>query len=249
MHILGVGLSRTGTRSLHRACLSLGFRSLHAHPERFRDVLRGTDNRPSFRIFDDVDAVFDLPAAHFYPELLAAYPDCKVILSVRAEDSWFVSINNHYARLREQWRDDPGQLDDIRRVQKYVYGSEDVSEFLYRKKFRDHNRGVVAGVPADRLLVIDVCAGEGWEKLCPFLGRPSPRHLFPWENRTPARSRSRGKATAEGFPLAAYPLIRAAAAQGLGREASLIRALASAWYQSGSAVARAQQRAPEAPTR
>jgi hypothetical protein len=27
---------------------------------------------------------------------------------------------------------------------------------------------------ADDLLVLDICAGEGWEKLCPFLGMPVP---------------------------------------------------------------------------
>jgi hypothetical protein len=122
-----------------------------------------------------------------------------------------------------------------------------VSPFLYKKKYRDHNRAVVAAIPAERLLVIDVCAGEGWGKLCPFLGRPAPRHLFPWENRSPAPSRTKAKAPAVGFTAAASSFIKAAAAQGLGGETSLIRALASAWYQSGRSAAAETESAPQAP--
>ena len=40
-----------------------------------------------------------------------------------------------------------------------------------------HNREVVEGVPADRLLVYDVT--EGWEPLCDFLGVPVPDRPVP----------------------------------------------------------------------
>ena len=36
--------------------------------------------------------------------------------------------------------------------------------------------------PAD-LLVIDICGGEGWEKLCPFIGKATPSVSFPFANR------------------------------------------------------------------
>jgi hypothetical protein len=35
------------------------------------------------------------------------------------------------------------------------------------------------------LLVLNICAGEGWERLSPFLGREVPQDPFPWENRRP----------------------------------------------------------------
>jgi len=40
------------------------------------------------------------------------------------------------------------------------------------------------GRPKD-LLVIDIPAGDGWEKLCPFLGVPIPNQSFPKKNQTP----------------------------------------------------------------
>ncbi|HEX8335676.1 MAG TPA: sulfotransferase [Pyrinomonadaceae bacterium] len=39
-------------------------------------------------------------------------------------------------------------------------------------------------MPARRLLVMDITAGDGWEVLCPFLGVEIPDRPFPHENRT-----------------------------------------------------------------
>jgi Sulfotransferase domain len=35
-----------------------------------------------------------------------------------------------------------------------------------------------------KLLVIDICNGDGYEKLCPFLGLPTINEAFPKENHT-----------------------------------------------------------------
>ena len=42
-------------------------------------------------------------------------------------------------------------------------------------------RAYFAGRPDD-LLVLDVVGGEGWEKLCPFLGLEPPAEAFPHFN-------------------------------------------------------------------
>ena len=57
--------------------------------------------------------VSDIPAAYFYPELLAAYPECKAILTIRDEDTWFLSLQNHYARMVRKWRNNPEALADL----------------------------------------------------------------------------------------------------------------------------------------
>jgi hypothetical protein len=38
-----------------------------------------------------------------------------------------------------------------------------------------------------RLLEFDMFAGDGWEKLCAFVGRQAPSEPFPWENKAPHR--------------------------------------------------------------
>jgi hypothetical protein len=55
-----------------------------------------------------------------------------------------------------------------------------------RSAFESHTTRVLdhfAGT--DRLLVMDVGNGDGWEKLCPFVGREVPEVAFPHSNRSP----------------------------------------------------------------
>jgi hypothetical protein len=181
MKILGVGLSKTGTTSLHRAMIILGFSSIHYDTERLKDVLDGSNPRPDFRRYDDIDAVTDLPTAYFYDELLIAYPMCNCILTIRNEDDWWESIRYH---VNERYAPEGGKRTKLNsQVLNYVYGSAEAHEFLYRKKYREHNERVLAKIPGDRLLVMDLAAGDGWEKLCPFLGVAIPAALFPHEHR------------------------------------------------------------------
>jgi hypothetical protein len=86
--------------------------------------------------------------------------------------AWLRSDSRSFHRFRSNLRNQ-------------VYGSTDAREFLYKKRYREHVERVQQCVPPDRLLVMDITAGEGWEKLCPFLGLPHPGVAFPFENRTP----------------------------------------------------------------
>jgi len=181
MRILGVGLSKTGTTSLYRALSLLGFRSLHYDDRRLNDVVDGSNPHPDFHRYNDVDAVLDIPTAVFYEELLEAYRECRCILSIRDENEWWESIRAHFNDRRPiACREQAPFKWDLRH---YVYGSARATEFLFRKRFRQHNRQVCDRVPPERLLVIDVTAGEGWEKLCPFLGVDAPAAPFPHQNR------------------------------------------------------------------
>lgn len=179
MRILGVGLSRTGTTSLHRALGILGFKSLHYDQSRLNDVLDGSNPNPDFRRYDDVDAVTDIPTAWFYDELLSAYPDCRCVLTVRDEDAWWRSVQAHFQKPWQPEKD-PFKV----RLRTYVYGSLTPHEFLFRKRYREHNDRVRRVVPPDKLLVMNIPAGDGWTVLCPFLGVPVPAAPFPQHDRS-----------------------------------------------------------------
>lgn len=188
MKILGVGLSKTGTTSLHEALLALGYTAIHHDRERLNHILDGSDNCPDFRVYGDVDAVTDIPSAYFYRELLAAYPGCKAVLTVRDVESWWKSVEVHFnvtytveGRENDPLREVYAWLERERNL---VYGSARATEFLFKKRFTEHNERVRAEVPARRLLVMDISAGDGWEVLCPFLGVEIPDRPFPHENRT-----------------------------------------------------------------
>lgn len=181
MNYLCVGLSRTGTLSLSEAFKTLGFTVLHWAPERLRDVVLGQNDSPSFRRYDDVEVVTDLPAAYFHRELKEAYPDCRIVLTVRDIDSWYKSVRWHYEHaVPRNLKHDPDSLQEARTTQKYVYGSDVVREFLYKKKFLDFNASVKALYPD--LLEMNIIGGDGWDKLCPFLGKPIPSVPFPVAN-------------------------------------------------------------------
>jgi hypothetical protein len=198
LSIIGAGLSRTGTTSLHLALELLGFRSIHFEGDRLNDVLDGANANPDFRRFEDVDAVVDLPYSYFYRELHEAYPDSKVILTVRDAEDWWKSVSTLFnvvapvpehptIRQRIAQRlglDSEQQRFDAhrRRIRNCVYGSSVATEFLYKTKYARHNAEVVATISADRLLVMNIPAGDGWEKLCPFLGVAIPDAPFPRSN-------------------------------------------------------------------
>lgn len=61
-----------------------------------------------------------------------------------------------------------------------MYGTECPSAEQALKRYLQHNRNVYDAVPAERLLVMDIPGGDGWEKLCRFIGRPVPTNItFP----------------------------------------------------------------------
>jgi Sulfotransferase domain len=200
LKIIGAGLSRTGTFSLYHALERLGFSLVGYDVERLNGVLDGTDPRPNFRVYDDVDAVTDIPAAYFYRELFQAYPESKVVLTLRDVEAWWKSIEVHFnvtapigeeSRLVERLgkrfglRSDRSEYDAFRRrLRNCVYGSPVAREFLYKAKYLRHNAEVIATIPPDRLLVMDISKGDGWGKLCPFLGVAVPDVEFPRANKT-----------------------------------------------------------------
>ncbi len=181
MQILGAGLSKTGTTSLHRALGILGLRSLHYDTHRLNDVVMGLNPSPDFRRYDDVDAVLDIPAACFFTELLAAYPTAKCILTTRDEDRWWNSIRLHFNEKSPVTS--PAQEPFKWALRNFVYGSAEATEFLFRKRFREHNDRVLQSVPPERLLVMNVPAGDDWQALCNFLEMPLPDLPFPHQNR------------------------------------------------------------------
>lgn len=65
----------------------------------------------------------------------------------------------------------------------YFNGVESIKDKDYMvKKFNENTEEVKRKVPADRLLVFEV--GEGWDRLCEFLGKPIPDVPYPNTNST-----------------------------------------------------------------
>jgi len=205
LQYLGVGLSRTGTKSLCDAMETLGFVSRHWYdteraqrklwPYQLSGLVMGTETSADFRrIYEKCEFANDLPHAYFYREIWAAYPELRFILTVRDESEWFESFVRHCANLPALLARQPNVQEESHRLICLVYGFDDrrpPPSFLVRKRYREWNAGVQLIIPSERLLVLNVtdqqCTdADKWQALCRFVNRPIPAVPFPHRNRSRA---------------------------------------------------------------
>lgn len=181
--VFGIGFQKTATTTLLEALRRLGYRCKDGGKALIPALQRG-DLAPVFEVVDQYDAFEDNPWPLLYRELDARYPGSKFILTQRNEVDWLNSVVNHLG-----FGPDP--------MQKLVYGVGFPAGFedVFLERYRRHNAAVQAHF-ADRpgdLLVVDFCAGAGWQELCAFLGHEIPDAPFPHSNKRPytaAKSRS-----------------------------------------------------------
>lgn len=185
MRVVGLGLSRTGTSSLAQALDILGYRTAHfmdgVEPSQWLSHLSGVHTSPPLaEMYRDFDAVCDIPAACFYRQFASEFPDCLFVLTTRSAGSWLRSMQLHCERILAG---DPMWLSSFgARLHDYAYGSRTFDPTQYLVRYTDHNYAVVQSIAAERLLVYNLCDGEGWLPLCRFLGKPVPPATFPHSN-------------------------------------------------------------------
>lgn len=195
--IIGAGFGRTGTTSLKAALEQLGFgRCYHmqevmrnpAHAQIWQRATEG-ETVDWNNLFEGYQATVDWPGCTFYQELMDAYPDAKVLLSVRDPERWYESTFGTIYQIRTALvgRMIKAIVPHIRRVYRMVdYIWADTFENRFEDRafaidvFNRHNEAVQAYVPSDRLLVYSV--KEGWDPLCEFLGVDVPETPFPHLN-------------------------------------------------------------------
>jgi hypothetical protein len=188
LRVIGAGLGRTGTLSLKLALERLlGGRCYHMlevyrkpeHVAAWHAAARG--EIPDWRVvFEDYRASADWPAASFWRELMEAFPDALVLLSLRDTDSWWRSahetIFTHSRDMHGEWR----EMIDTIFANRFTLALDDRAACI--EAFERHNAEVRRVVPRERLL--EWRAGDGWAPLCAALGVPVPSEPFPHVNKT-----------------------------------------------------------------
>lgn len=205
MRLIGAGLPRTATLSQKIALEMLGLAPCYHMvtvladlplAEKWDAMLDGSSDWDS--ILGGFEATVDWPGSFFYQELMVAYPDAKVLLSVRDAEAWERSmtdtiysilhgdsmthdLSSAWSRVDPAWNryltfinrlwDKSGLLPNT--------GAEPPPGFMAEGMER-YNAEVISTVPADRLLVWR--ATDGWEPLCEFLELPVPDAPFPRVN-------------------------------------------------------------------
>jgi hypothetical protein len=101
LEVLNLGWSRTGTASFAEAMKILGYTSYH-----MKDVAQSNHSDFWIRVANSGDydfneiftgdkpiAACDFPAVLYHKQLLAKYPNAKIILQIRDPESWFRSCD------------------------------------------------------------------------------------------------------------------------------------------------------------
>ena len=146
-------------------------------------------------MYRDIDAVIGLPASFWFEEIREAFPDAKVILTLRDnEDVWVQS----WAKQAEFSTHSGGFLKRFVLDFLFPIYTSHYFSFLYplviaafgsmnpkstpvaKKKYREHNQRVQAIIPKEKQLIYN--ANQGWKPLCEFVGCDVPDQDFPRKN-------------------------------------------------------------------
>lgn len=175
--LFGVGPNKTGTTSLALALRQLGFRTLHDDVAG-REIIAALQRGAHDPRLDEYEAFLDAPYWQVLPQIDARFGDAaRYLLHTREREAWITSRLTHV--LHNRLTRAPG-IDWL-----------DVSTSESRTEWDLCHQTVQKWFAPDdpRLLVLDLPAGDGWDRLCRFLERPIPTTPFPHVNTGAARLR------------------------------------------------------------
>ena len=209
IEVIGAGFGRTGTLSLKFALETLGFDKCYhmmevplnpSHSKLWSSVAKG-QSVDWAQLFAGYKASVDWPSSSFWREQSQAFPQARIILSLRDADKWYESVMNtiwrasEHARLDAQNRKDEEALARSAMVYEVIWNGvfagrmDDKAHVI--ECYEKHNQAVIDNVPEDNLLVYR--PGDGWEPLCEFLQCPVPDKEYPRVNSTDDFNRRWGK--------------------------------------------------------
>jgi hypothetical protein len=177
-YIFNIGFNRSGTSSLTTALNILNIPSLQYSYDGITPIESVIEKniKENKRLLESLDTEYngftDFTGHKYYKILYDQYPNSKFILTTREFTDWLKS----YIFLTKQMEPELFNTIDKERKQ-YMYAVQRYFDKGYqiRDFFKDK---------PSQFLEMRICNGEGWEKLCPFLGVDVPDVPFPWENKT-----------------------------------------------------------------
>ena len=160
--IIGIGLSRTGTTSLHRILEAVGFKSKHGVLELFSE--------PNWETANKYDSLIDTPIPLIFEKIDARFPDCKFILTTRDVDLWIRSMKWMFTHGKVIW--DWSNM--VHEYHKSLYHTRRFNEAILRERWFAYHARVQEYFrerPED-LMKIDIDDGFDISELCQWLGVP-----------------------------------------------------------------------------
>jgi hypothetical protein len=202
LQVIGVGMHRTGSMSVKAALERLGFGPCYHGMEalrRSRDGDRWLEAHEAggeldwSSIFAGYRSTLDWPTIHFWEQLVAAYPNAKVLLTERDPESWWAShvtmfqvaaqVEQEITDEQRQWIDGSGygrMKAALATIVAATFDGQVFDKTHCLRVFEQHYERVRHVVPGERLLVYRV--QDGWAPMCRFLGADVPDEPFPRVN-------------------------------------------------------------------
>lgn len=176
--IFYIGLSRTGTTSLHYILKELGFKSGHY-------IWPLLNNE--WEVVNNYDALGDTPIPLIYKECDEKYPNSKFILTTRNKDKWLDSMKWMFRDGRVIWNW-PLSLGNYHRS---IYGTNWYNRKVLNKAFENYHievRDYFKNRP-NEFLEINIDNGFNIEELCKFLEIPlKPVQIIHSNERRPVKN-------------------------------------------------------------
>ena len=176
--VFGIGLNKTGTTSLKKAFVRLGFNHLERRPRLFK-LWRNRRFEPIFEHAEEYESFEDWPWPLMVAELLEYYGDrARFVMTRRTSaNAWVESLKRHAERTNP-----------VQNPRKHIFGYDypHGREAEHMAIYDRHQAHVAALFKGCEHQLCTLCweDGDGWPELCEFLDRPVPSGAFPRANRS-----------------------------------------------------------------
>lgn len=202
--IFCIGFNKTGTTSLEKTLLTLGF---EMGDQRFAETISTDVSQGCYdklvKLCQSAEAFQDVPFMFrdVYKFLDQEFPNSKFILTVRNnKEEWFDSLVRFHAKLFSSDKSKPPTEEDLANsnyvykgwlldMKEHVWGYPKIPLYdkkCYQEKYETHNEAVQQYFKdrTNDLLVLNLKDSFGFEKLIKFLNIKTNLNSFPWENKT-----------------------------------------------------------------
>lgn len=187
LKVIAAGLYRSGTYSIKTALEHLGYKKCYhmfeflARPQDEPYWNNAVDKKEVNwdTLFEEYAAAVDIPTVEVIEQVIAKYPDAKVILNIRDPVGWFESCQETMFQVLPGWFK---SFPHIVKTSNYILHDRLEGKYLEKDFMIDyynrHKERVRKLVPKEQLLD-NYHVTNGWKPLCDFLGFDVPAIPFP----------------------------------------------------------------------
>lgn len=176
--IVGIGLPKTGTKSLGEALKRLGYRVRSADLSLTEAAAFGMDISLPGRV-EGYDAFEDIPWSLLYQEIDALCPGSRFVFTYRRPETWLRSYRAMMAR-----DDSPA----ARHLRSFIFGhpAPMLTDRIMLARYYRHWEDVCSYFAdrRDALIYLPLESPDKWRCLCEFLGHDVPDAPWPHLNPT-----------------------------------------------------------------